>query len=166
MTNLTHVTGDIFSSEALGMGQGVNIRGVMGSGIAVQFRNRFPDMYQAYRAACLSGQVETGKTLIWPFYDKADGVNRFIYNITSQDDPGPNAQLEWLEMGTKASLEHARDSGIDRIALPRIGSGVGGLDQDDVEALLVRLAGLYTVDIELWTTPANFVPDTRASSWR
>lgn len=148
MTNLIHKTGDIFSTEAHGIGHGVNLHGIMGSGIAVQFRERFADMHKAYQIVCANKQMNPGQAMIWLVKD-----DYFVYNIASQQAPGANARLDWLESGVKAALEHAEEVGIESIALPRIGSGVGGLDQDDVEAVLLRLAEESPVDIELWTLP-------------
>lgn len=149
MTNLIHKTGNIFHTDALGIGQGVNTQGAMGAGIAKQFKELLPSMYQSYREACKIGDLLPGGVHIW----ESAMPGRFVYNIASQDLPGPNARMEWLESGVKAALKHAEDAKLEKIALPRIGSGIGGLDEREVQTLLERLASESEVDIELWTYP-------------
>jgi O-acetyl-ADP-ribose deacetylase (regulator of RNase III) len=149
MATLIHKTGDMFTTDARAIGHGVNIAGVMGHGIAVQFRNRFPEMHQAYKIACKRGLLEPGKTMIWPHTD-----DLFVYNIASQDQPGRNARLDWLEEGVEAALQHADAKGIEKIALPRIGAGIGGLNWDEVAGALLRLAEEHKCDIEVWTLPS------------
>jgi Predicted phosphatase homologous to the C-terminal domain of histone macroH2A1 len=149
MTKLIHRRGNIFDTDALAIGHGVNTQGVMGAGIAVQFKNRWPDMYHAYRRACLSGSFSGGQVLPWGV-----GEGRIVLNIASQEAPGANASYEFLFNGVSKSLPWLEAMGITTLALPRIGSGIGGLDQNIVEGLLLALAMHTPVDIELWTYEA------------
>ena len=151
MSKLIHQTGDIFSTTARGIGHGVNVSGVMGAGIAVQFKNRFPEMYVLYRANCLDGRISPGDTFVWPIVLHEGAKPLFVYNIASQERPGADATLDWLGQGVIKALAHAEQFGLDKIALPRIGSGIGGLDEAEVEALLTVIAESSPVDIELWT---------------
>lgn len=156
MTDLTHKTGDIFQSSAGAIGHGVNTRGLMGAGIARQFRQKYPDMYQAYYESCADGSLRPGGVFPW----KAPG--RVIMNIASQQEPGASASYDMLISGVKIALEWCDTYGIETLALPRIGSGIGGLDEAVVEGILIALAEKSPVDIELWTferptMPANGV---------
>ncbi len=148
MANLIHKTGDIFTSNAKAIGHGVNVHGVMGSGIAVQFRTRFPDMYEAYKILCKKGELRPGAMMAW---EPMSG--HYVYNIASQDAPGPNASYAWLQSGVQAALIHASRHGVSTIALPRIASGVGGLDERQCEFILNGLALAGPINIELWTLP-------------
>lgn len=143
---LIHFSGDLFTSAAPALGQGVNVYGVMGAGIAVRFRSEYPDMYEEYAARCASKALTPGRVFYWHADDKAD-----VYNIASQDAPGRNARLEWLEDGLGRALKHAKERGLDRIALPLIGCGIGGLEWADVEPVYDRLSAEHEVDIEVWT---------------
>jgi len=147
MTTLVHKEGNLFDTTAGAIGHGVNIRGAMGAGIAIEFRKRFPAMYELYREWCSVDALEPGDTMVW--YEASSDL--FICNIASQDNPGPCARLEWLESGVKMALEHLEEMGVTALALPRIASGIGGLGQAEVEELLTRLAESSPVDIELWT---------------
>lgn len=147
------MSGDIFRTYAPAIGHGVNTVGAMGAGIAVQFKERFPGMYDQYHYLCLQGELKPGETYVYEAGTGQLGIKMWVYNIASQDLPGPNARLEWLESGVKAMLIHARDNGVKSVALPRIASGIGGLDEVEVENLLTRLVAEYPVNIELWTFP-------------
>lgn len=149
MTRLIHRDGDIFTSEHRVLGQGVNIDGLMGAGIAVAFRRRWPEMYEQYRALCLDGELQAGGLHAW----RTDGDADFdvVMNIASQDRPGRHARLEWVQSGVRSALRATRLFGHDTLALPRIASGIGGLVERDVERVLEELAGESDVDIELWT---------------
>lgn len=145
MGKLIHKTGDLFTSDAGALAHGVNTRGAMGSGIAVQFRDRYPEMYQEYRVQCADKTLEPGGMMGWiPESGPA------IYNIASQDFPGPHAKIEWLSAGLWNALRDAEQRGIAAIAIPRIGSGIGGLPQEVVEAYVRGLAEASPVDVELW----------------
>lgn len=143
---LLHFSGDLFTSDAPALGHGVNVYGVMGAGIAVRFRKEYPAMYEEYAAHCVAKSLTPGHVFYWNDAEKAD-----VYNIASQDAPGRNARLEWLESGLDGALGHASKKGFDRIALPLIGCGIGGLSWEDVEPLYERLSAKHDVDIEVWT---------------
>jgi len=149
MGQIIHKTGDIFTTEAKAIGHGVNTKGLMGAGIAKQFRDRLPNMYQEYKDICAEGNFKGGMTVA---YDLPGGY--VVYNIASQEEPGANASYDFLTTGVDAALRDAEDRGISAVALPRIGSGIGGLDEAEVENILAMLALFYNVDIELWTYQA------------
>ena len=141
---MIEMTGDLFTSTAPAIGHGVNIYGKMGAGIAVQFKNRFPEMHTEYVSVCESGQLTAGMT--FAYY----GSTPIIYNIASQDLPGANARLDFLEEGLRSALQDAQTLGLDRVALPLIGCGIGGLSEADVVPLLLEVESKFTTQIELW----------------
>ena len=144
MTTLIHRTGDLFTSTAPALAHGVNIDGVMGGGIARLFADRYPAMKARYVTVCRAGKLVPGGVFAW------DGAP-FIYNLASQDRPGPNAHIGWLESSLTLMVADAAQRGFDRVALPQIGCGIGGLDYADVLPLLERTAQLSGVDLEVWT---------------
>lgn len=147
MTHVSYKTGDIFSSTAQALGHGCNTQGFMGAGIARAFRDRFPVMYEEYKARCDRGLLLPGEMFPWSI---PGGVHT-IYNIASQELLGANANYEWLASGVHKALLHAESLDIKTLALPRIGSGIGGLSEHKVEGVLLGLAASSPVDIELWT---------------
>lgn len=141
------MTGDLFTSTTGAIGHGVNTRGAMGAGIAVIFKRKYPAMYEEYHDLCRRGELRPGE--VFPWRDPNTGL--WVYNIASQDRPGPDARLEWLSTGASAALEHAAANDIKTIALPRIGCGIGGLVYEDVEWALRQVERNRESGFEIWT---------------
>jgi O-acetyl-ADP-ribose deacetylase (regulator of RNase III) len=154
MTRLIEITGDMFTSEAPARAQGVNTDGVMGHGIAPIFKRLYPGMYSEYRALCLTGELQPGETHIW------HGAQT-VYNAASQDRPGRNARLEWLESSLRIAFDDADDRSYDRIAMPLIGCGIGGLEWSDVRPVIIRLAETHLADAEVWFLPSSSLSPVR-----
>lgn len=134
---VTFSRGDIFQTEAdIALAHGCNCAGAMGKGIAVAFKQHWPDMYQAYKARCVSGELAPGK--VFPWKDEASG--RTIYNLGTQRTWRTKATLEAIDQATTAMLRLAEENHTPTIAMPLIGAGLGGLAAEDVKALLERLA--------------------------
>ena len=138
-------TGDLFSTECPALGHGVNTVGSMGAGIAVEFRRRWPAMYDAYRAECRSGRLQPGGIFVW------QAADRLIVNLATQRGVGRGAaRLEWVRQAARATAQLS----VAGLALPRIGAGLGGLRWADVRAILdEELAPLPYV--ELWSLPRD-----------
>lgn len=147
--NVEHKIGDIFTTNLPAIGHGVNLHGVMGSGIAVLVRRNFPEIFQPYATHCRNKTLTTGKML--PVKTES-GI--WVFNLASQDKPGANARLEWLEQSVEASFGFAELHNIEGFALPRIGAGVGGLKWADALAVLEKVAAKHpTVKLEIWSLP-------------
>jgi O-acetyl-ADP-ribose deacetylase (regulator of RNase III) len=133
---MREVEGSLLSVAERGeaFGHGCNCQGVMG-GLAAKVEQRWPAMADYYRAACRAGTFTVGRVLPW--LDNATGV--WIYNLATQQHPGADARLEAIADSVRAAITHARENGVRTIYLPRIGSGIGGLDWDDVRATLERV---------------------------
>jgi O-acetyl-ADP-ribose deacetylase (regulator of RNase III) len=145
MTKLIEKTGDMFQSDAEAYAHGVNVKGLMGAGVAVAFKTKWPDMYANYKTICGLDFLHAGEVYT---YDAGD---KLIFNIASQDLPGANAQLKWLEEGLRDAINEADELGIDKIAMPRIGCGIGGLEWENVRDILDYYSRETDVDIEVWT---------------
>jgi O-acetyl-ADP-ribose deacetylase (regulator of RNase III) len=143
---MIEMQGNLFHSEAPFIGHGVNCRGKMGSGIAVQFRIRYPEMYEQYKAQCERGIFWPGEVFTWAAPDVT------VLNISSQHEPGANARLDYLVSGLYKALLVA-----DRkvLAIPRIGCGIGGLDwESQVKPSILRLEEEFELSkglIEVWS---------------
>lgn len=147
--NLTFLTGDIFTTTQPAIGHGVNVFGVMGSGIAVLVKNIYPAVFPPYKEACDAKTLKPGDML--PVKVTED---KWVFNLASQRKPGADAKLEWLEQSLRTTFEFSIENGFSGFALPRIGAGVGGLNWEDVKALVARVSAEYpSVSIELWSLP-------------
>ena len=139
--------GDLFSTDAKCIGHGVNCKGVMGAGIAKAFREKYPENYNAYRRVCQSGALGGGEVFVWPFNDD----NRVIFNMASQVEPGANASYAWLFQSAWESARICSDLKYDRLAIPLIGCGIGGLEWPRVEVLLLAIETMVPdFQFEVW----------------
>lgn len=144
---LTLKAGDMFASTTAALAHGVNVDGLMGAGVAAIFRRKFPAMHREYVRACRRGDLTPGS--VWP-WKAPSGL--WVYNLASQDRPGPHARLEWVEESVKAMLEHAQEHGVGSVAMPRIGCGIGGLHWADVEGVLGScVEAIPGVELEVWS---------------
>ncbi|UVG35170.1 ADP-ribosylglycohydrolase [Microbacterium phage Cece] len=151
MTKLIHREGNIWTTDARAIGQGVNLRGVMGSGIALQFKSYFPEMFEEYKSFCERGRFLPGDVHVWDVPRQEGQPQRFIFNLSSQIEPGANASYRLLLLAVQRALKLCDTMRLGTLALPRIGSGIGGLNELKVEGILEALAESYKTDIELWT---------------
>ncbi|MFN3151429.1 macro domain-containing protein [Bremerella sp.] len=139
---ITYCRGDIFETDTdVALAHGCNCAGAMGKGIAVAFKQHWPDMYRAYKAKCGSGEFTPGKVFPW----KDEGAGRTIYNLGTQRTWRTQATLEAIEQAVTTMLRLAQENTIPTIAMPLIGAGLGGLAADDVKVVLDRLAGESSV---------------------
>lgn len=118
--------GDLLDSKEPVIAHGCNVRGVMGAGIAAQVANWYPDVLANYKTACQRHTFRLGTAQpIWTGYSV--GFERCVVNLGTQHDPGKNA-TSWAVFLAFANLaEWAHHIGIPRVAIPRIGAGIGGL---------------------------------------
>jgi O-acetyl-ADP-ribose deacetylase (regulator of RNase III) len=142
---IQHTTGDLFESDAEALVNAVNCVGVMGKGIALEFRRRFPRMFEAYRRRCEAGRLRPGR--VWAVRDGG----RVIVSFPTKDHWRDGSRIQDVEAGLRSLRELLVNEGISSVALPALGCGLGGLDWDVVAAAIHReLDGLPGVRIELY----------------
>lgn len=143
------VTGDILTADAEALVNTVNCVGIMGRGIALQFRKAFPDNFKAYAAACARGAVQPGRMFV--FDTGALASPRYIVNFPTKRHWRGKSRIEDIESGLAALVEEVRKRGIRSIALPPLGSGLGGLDWTRVRPLVERaMSRLADVDVQVF----------------
>lgn len=151
--------GNILEAGTEALVNTVNTVGVMGKGIALQFKRAFPDNYKAYRKACDQKRLEPGEMLV--FETGRMTPPRYIINFPTKRHWRSDSKLEDIEAGLRALRHEVRQRGIRSVAIPPLGCGHGGLDWDDVRPRIeAALADLDGVDIQLYE-PAG-APDPRA----
>lgn len=143
---ISNRVGDLFTSDAPVLGHGINCRGAMRAGIALQFSSRYPDMYEVYKEECKKDSIRPGKTWFWV---PSEGPT--IANIASQYRPGASARYDWAVSGIGEVVEYCKTMGYEKFAIPRIGAGIGGLDWEVMNNKLQRHFGHDKVVIEVWT---------------
>lgn len=130
--------GDIFELKGVeSYAHGCNCAGAMGKGIALQFRKKFPDMYKEYKTLCLDGKFKLGS--VFEYYTGSG----YVYNLGTQERWGISADMKGIEESLRKMLLMASEKKVESIALPRIGSGLGGRDWSEVRIIIERVAFLY-----------------------
>jgi O-acetyl-ADP-ribose deacetylase (regulator of RNase III) len=152
--NLTN--GDLLQQDVDAIVNTVNTVGIMGKGIALQFKQKWPENFKAYAKACKAGEVQPGKMFI---YDAGGLLKpRYIINFPTKRHWRGKSQIEDIDAGLKDLVRDVKELGIRSIALPPLGCGNGGLDWEDVRPRIERaFAALPEVDVRLFApsgTPA------------
>jgi len=150
---ITFASGDLLQSGAEAIINTVNCVGVMGKGIALQFKQAFPRNYDAYRRACEAGEVRLGEMFV---FDTGSMINpRWIINFPTKGHWKAKSRLEDIVTGLEDLKHVIRDRGIRSIAVPPLGCGNGGLDWHDVEPVIRQALGdLTDVDVRLFAPGA------------
>ena len=123
-------TGDILAEDAEALVNTVNCVGVMGRGIALQFKKAFPENFRAYDEACERGEVRPGRMFV--FETRQLTNPRYIVNFPTKRHWRGNSRIEDIDAGLKDLATVIRERDIRSIAVPPLGSGLGGLDWSDV----------------------------------
>lgn len=133
------VAGDLFANthKAKALAHGCNCQGSMGAGIAVGFRERYPEMYEQYRALCKAKPREFNLGDVWLWKDKR---RPWVCNLGTQEKFWrARASYEAIETALSRMREAADAEGIESIAIPRIGVGYGGLSWKKVRVIVERV---------------------------
>lgn len=119
---LNYVDGYLLQSPAQTLVNTVNTVGVMGKGIAKEFKAAFPDMYGEYRRLCELGKLQVGT--LWLF----KSPHKWVLNFPTKQDWRRPSQVEFVEKGLIKFVETYERQGITSVAFPALGCGNGGLD--------------------------------------
>ncbi len=133
---IEYKTGDLLAEDAEAIVNTVNCVGVMGRGIALQFKKAWPENFKAYAAACKQQEVKPGKMFV---YDLGGLTNpRYIINFPTKRHWRGKSRMEDIDAGLDDLLQIIQENNICSIALPPLGSGLGGLEWSDVRARIER----------------------------
>ena len=128
---IEYTTGNLLEAETEALVNTVNTVGVMGKGIALMFKEAFPDNYHAYEAACKAGDVQTGRMFVTERQQLLGP--RWIINFPTKRHWRGKSSLEWIDAGLVDLKRIIREKGISSVAIPPLGSGNGGLDWNEVK---------------------------------
>ena len=137
--------GNIFDSKAVALVNAVNTVGVMGKGIALEFKNRYPENYKVYKAACDKGTLKTGGVLV---VKESDG--KTIINFPTKAHWKDASKSEYIAEGLIALKHKIAELNLDSIALPALGCGLGGLKWEFVKAFIVNELSNINADIYVY----------------
>lgn len=139
------VTGDFFDYEANIRINTVNCVGVMGAGVALLFKKKFPDMFKEYYKACKIGEIMPGKPHVWSQYDMFSDLT--IINFPTKLDWRNPSEYEYIEKGLSWLRNYLKDKKEATVTLPALGCGHGGLDWEKVKGMIINYLGDLEVKI-------------------
>ena len=156
---IKNATGNLLQVDAEAIVNTVNCDGFMGKGIALQFKQAWPENFDAYAKACRAKEVRPGEMFIW---ESGRMVNpRYIINFPTKRHWRENARIEDIRCGLRALVTDIRRLGIRSIVVPPLGCGNGGLDWQDVRPLIESaFAELPDTQVQLFS-PLG-APDAKA----
>lgn len=145
--SITH--GDLLNQNVDAIVNTVNCVGVMGKGIALQFKRKWPANFRAYEAACKAGNVVPGRMFI---YDAGGLLKpRYIINFPTKRHWRGRSEISFITDGLKDLVQQIEALGIRSIAVPPLGCGNGGLDWEDVRPVIENaLGGIPDLDVRLF----------------
>ncbi|MBF0335352.1 MAG: macro domain-containing protein [Alphaproteobacteria bacterium] len=131
----------ILTSQAQTVVNTVNTVGVMGKGLASEFKARHPKMFEKYREYCASGLLEVGKLWLW----KGDG--QWVLNFPTKKHWRHPSKISYIELGLQKFVGQYEARGITEIAFPRLGCGNGGLEWSPVKNLMEQYLSCLPIKI-------------------
>ncbi|MDN4028666.1 macro domain-containing protein [Chryseobacterium gambrini] len=130
--------GNIFALNGVfNFAHGCNCAGAMGKGIALQFKIKFPQMYIEYKKLCKENSFSLGNIFIYKY------ENGVIFNLATQTTWRTKADISAIEIALEKMLSYSHLNNINRISLPKIGAGLGGLNWNDVKRTIEKVSKNY-----------------------
>lgn len=141
---IKYMTGSIFNTEAEVLVNPVNTDGVMGAGLAAEFKGRYPRMFQKYEDACKKNALKTGMLML-----VKDGDKRILLFPTKEHWKSAS-KLEYIDDGLRKFCDTYKERNIKSAAFPLLGCGLGGLDWRKVKPLMESYLGELDIDIYIY----------------
>lgn len=152
---LRFTQGNLLEAKVDAVVNTVNTVGVMGKGIALMFKDKFPENYKAYAAACKRGDVEIGRMFVTESLELSKP--RWVINFPTKKHWRHPSKIEWIAEGLKDLRAVIKEKGIRSIAIPPLGSGNGGLEWSDVRPKIEEaLSELADVEVVVYEPTAKY----------
>jgi O-acetyl-ADP-ribose deacetylase (regulator of RNase III) len=144
MAHIQYLKGDIFSSQAQVIVNTVNCQGVMGKGLALAFKQKYPDMFAVYERECQTGKLKIGRPTI---YQKS---YPWILNFPTKNHWRNPSKLEYIEKGLAFLANNYKRAGILSIAFPKLGAQNGKLSWDDVGPVMAKHLSQLDINVYIY----------------
>lgn len=141
---ISYTVGNIFDSDCYALVNPVNCVGVMGAGLAAQFRNRYPEMFWDYQEVCSLGLLKPG--LIHSY----DENNKLIINFPTKDHWKDKSLIQYIDSGLETLIGYVQRNKVDSIAIPPLGCGLGGLDWKVVKPKIENAANKMNIRVVIY----------------
>ena len=146
---ITVVQGDIFAAGTDAVVNAVNTVGVMGKGLALQFKHAYPEMFVEYQSWCRAGELRVGKMHVWERSVEFGGP-RLIINFPTKRHWRDPSRVEDIQAGLDELAVVVGEWEVRSIAIPALGCGLGGLEWSEVELLIVAAMEPLTDDLDIF----------------
>lgn len=147
---IQYITGNILDSNAQALINTVNTMGIMGKGIALQFKKAYPNSYKAYVKASKNEEVKVGKMFVTFDSNTITGERIIIINFPTKTTWRKPSEYKYIEDGLEDLVEVINNKQIKSIAIPPLGSGNGGLNWEKVKKLIEQKLGHLDIDIYVY----------------
>lgn len=154
---ITYLTGNLFESEAEAYVNTVNTVGVMGKGIALQFKKHFPDNFKLYKKACENEEVKIGKMFVTEAQAMFQG-KKTIINFPTKTHWKKPSEYSYIEEGLQDLVDVIKERNIQSIAIPPLGAGNGGLNWSKVTVLLEKYLQNINCEVQIYQ-PTNEIKE-------
>ena len=143
---IRYTTGNIFDSDAQALINPVNTVGIMGKGLALQFKKAYPNNFIAYQKACKQGDIAIGKIFI-TIDNNINLGEKIIVNFPTKKEWHKPSEYSFIEQGLDDLILIIKNQNIKSIAIPPLGAGLGGLEWEKVKIIIEQK--LKDLDIEI-----------------
>lgn len=147
MTRVSIVTGDLLEAEERFIAHGCNAMGVMGSGVALAIKNKWPEAVQTYfdsSDTLIMGNIYVGET------DDSPAIINAITQRRAGADGRRYVSYDAVDKSMRLAAQYVKKAGYSEIALPKIGAGLGGGDWSVISAILEKVGEDYNVDFKVY----------------
>lgn len=134
---------DIFQIKSQVIVNPVNCDGVMGAGLALAFKNRFPQNFKQYNRVCSMRNLRPGMINIGRI-----NQTKYIFNFPTKDHWKDPSQLDYIQSGMESLVKHVRRLNIRSVAIPALGCGLGGLSYEEVLPIIENVIKEYCYDLD------------------
>lgn len=149
---IKYIEGDILFNKCQTLVNPVNCVGVMGAGLALRFKRKYPQMFERYKWYCDRQLLEPGKLWLWPTHDKG-----YVMCFPTKKDWRDPSMAEYIEDGLEKFISTYKKKKITSIAFPLLGAGLGGFKKEVSLALLRRYLNGIDIPVEIYT---KYVPQS------
>lgn len=146
---LSYLRGDLLSSPAQVQVNTVNVVGVMGKGIALQFKNKYPEMFKSYRQICEKHLFDVGNLYLWK------SSKKWVLLFPTKKHWRNPSKIEYIESGLKKFVENYERLGIESIAFPKLGCGNGNLDWNIVKPIMEKYLKPLPINVYIYIDNYN-----------
>lgn len=141
---IKYIKGNIFDSKCAVLVNPVNCVGVMGKGLALEFKKRYPAMFQAYKNVCYTRELLPGRPMF------IHGSSKSIILFPTKYHWKEKSKIIYIRDGLEAIANGYKSFNIKSIAFPKLGCGLGGLDWKEVMPLIEHYLSKLDIDVEIY----------------